>query len=214
VGFVFTTACGSRVTDGGDGFQLWRVAANTLNKQSWAADKGRAFSIGVGRGSKLLHTNIISLQNAASIFGLEWVFWSKRSKLIKTENRLGTCNNSSLYREGLLMTIAKEVPQCKLHLVTLQEIKCDRTIRGAHSFLCKREWGYELDTGSYTKIISAVKRVECVNDKMSYIILRGRWCHVIVLNVHAPTVDKIDDVKDIFYEELEHVFDTFLKYHT
>jgi endonuclease/exonuclease/phosphatase family metal-dependent hydrolase len=49
---------------------------------------------------------------------------------------------------------------------------------------------------------------------MSYIILRGRWCHIIVLNVHAPTEDKTDDVKDSFYEELERVFDKFPKYHT
>jgi hydroxypyruvate isomerase len=48
---------------------------------------------------------------------------------------------------------------------------------------------------------------------MSYIILRGRWCHIIVLNVHAPTEDKTDEVKDNFYEELEHVFDKFPKYH-
>jgi hypothetical protein len=48
---------------------------------------------------------------------------------------------------------------------------------------------------------------------MSYIILRGRWCHIIVLNVHATTEDKIDDVKGSFYEELECVFDKFPKYH-
>jgi exonuclease III len=48
---------------------------------------------------------------------------------------------------------------------------------------------------------------------MSYIILRGRWCHIIVLNVHGPTEDKTDDVKDSFYEELERVFDTLPKYH-
>jgi endonuclease/exonuclease/phosphatase family metal-dependent hydrolase len=48
---------------------------------------------------------------------------------------------------------------------------------------------------------------------MSYIILRGRWCHIIVLNVHALTEDKIDDVMDSFYEELERVFDKFPKYH-
>jgi hypothetical protein len=48
---------------------------------------------------------------------------------------------------------------------------------------------------------------------MSYIILRGRWHHIIVLNVHAPTEDKTDDVKDSFYEELECVFDKFPKYH-
>jgi hypothetical protein len=48
---------------------------------------------------------------------------------------------------------------------------------------------------------------------MSCIILRGRWCHIIVLNVHAPTEVKTDDVKDSFYEELERVFDKFPKYH-
>jgi hypothetical protein len=40
------------------------------------------------------------------------------------------------------------------------------------------------------KTISEVKRVEFVSDGMSYIILRDRWCHIIVLNVHAPTEDK------------------------
>jgi hypothetical protein len=48
---------------------------------------------------------------------------------------------------------------------------------------------------------------------MSYIILRGRWCHIIDLEVHAPTEDKSDDVKDSFYEESERVFDKFPKYH-
>jgi hypothetical protein len=48
---------------------------------------------------------------------------------------------------------------------------------------------------------------------MSFIILRGRWCHIIVLNVHAPTQDKTDDVKDSLYEELESVFYKFPKYH-
>jgi hypothetical protein len=35
----------------------------------------------------------------------------------------------------------------------------------------------------HKRIMSAVKRVEFVSDRMSYIILGGRWCHVIVLNV-------------------------------
>jgi hypothetical protein len=48
---------------------------------------------------------------------------------------------------------------------------------------------------------------------MSFITLRGCWCHIIVLNVHAPTDDKTQDVKDRFYEELER-FDKFPKYHT
>jgi hypothetical protein len=48
---------------------------------------------------------------------------------------------------------------------------------------------------------------------MSNLILRSRWCDIIVLNAHAPTGDKTDDMKDRFYEELEHVFDKFPKHH-
>jgi hypothetical protein len=48
---------------------------------------------------------------------------------------------------------------------------------------------------------------------MSYIILRGRWCNIIVLNVHAPTEDKVDNTKDRLYEEVEQVFDKFPRYH-
>jgi hypothetical protein len=48
---------------------------------------------------------------------------------------------------------------------------------------------------------------------MSYITIKGRWCDTIVLNVHAPTEDKDNDIKDSFYKELEQVFDQFPRYH-
>jgi hypothetical protein len=38
--------------------------------------------------------------------------------------------------------------------------------------------------------------------------------YITVLNVHAPTEDKTDDVKDSFYEELERIFGKFPKYYT
>jgi hypothetical protein len=53
----------------------------------------------------------------------------------------------------------------------------------------------------HNRIISAVKRVEFVSDRMSYIILRCRWYEIIVLNVHAPTEDTTIDLKDSFYDE-------------
>jgi len=38
---------------------------------------------------------------------------------------------------------------------------------------------------------------------MSYIVLRGCWCNIIVLNVRAPSEEKSDDSKASFCEELE-----------
>jgi hypothetical protein len=49
-------------------------------------------------------------------------------------------------------------------------------------------------------IISSVRRVEFVSNWMSHIILRGRWCNIIVLNVHAPSEEKSDESEDSFYK--------------
>jgi hypothetical protein len=40
-----------RVADRGDDLQIWRVAANMLNKQSRTADSGWSSSLGVGSGA-------------------------------------------------------------------------------------------------------------------------------------------------------------------
>jgi hypothetical protein len=65
---------------------------------------------------------------------------------------------------------------------------------------------------THNKITSAIKRVEFVSDRMLYITLKGHWCDIVVLNVHAPTENK-DGIKDSFYEEIEQVFDQFPRYH-
>jgi len=57
---------------------------------------------------------------------------------------------------------------------------------------------------------NTVWRVEFVSDRMSYIVLRGRWCNIMVLNMHAPSGEKSDNLKDSFYEELEKVSIIFL----
>ena len=47
---------------------------------------------------------------------------------------------------------------------------------------------------------------------MSYIVLRGCWCNIIVLTVHPPSEEKSDDLKDRFYKELGQVFYHLPKY--
>jgi hypothetical protein len=56
------------------------------------------------------------------------------------------------------------------------------------------------------------KRIEFLGDRMSYIILTGFWCGII-LDVPVPTEDAMNDVKDNVYENLEHVFDNFPKHY-
>ena len=65
----------------------------------------------------------------------------------------------------------------------------------------------------HQRTASEVKRVEFVSDRVSCIVMRGRLCNIIVLNVHAPSEEKSDESKDSFYKELEQVFYHLLKYH-
>jgi exonuclease III len=132
--------------------------------------------------------------------------------------RIGTWNIRSLYRIGSFTTVARELGKDKSELVGVQEVRWEKGgTERAEDYTLFYGLGnedHQLGRGFSVnkRILSAVRRVELICDRMSYIILIGRWCNIIVLNVNAPCEDKGDDVMDSFYEELGRVFDQFPRY--
>ena len=73
----------------------------------------------------------------------------------------------------------------------VEEVRWDKggMVRvGDYKFLYGKEnENHQLGTGIFVhhRIVSAVKRVQFVSDRVSHITLRDRWCNITVLNVHA-----------------------------
>ena len=82
----------------------------------------------------------------------------------------------------------------------VQKVRFDRggTVRAGDYifFYGKGNENHQLGTGFFVhhRMLSAVTSEEFVSDRVSHIVLRGRWCNIIVLNVHAPSEEKSDDL--------------------
>jgi hypothetical protein len=66
--------------------------------------------------------------------------------------------------------------------------------RGFYFFNGKGNRNHQLGTGFFVRhrTLPTVKSIHFISDRMSYIVLRGHWFNIIVLNVHAPSEEKTD----------------------
>ena len=96
----------------------------------------------------------------------------------------------------------------------LKEVRWDKegTVRAGdyNFFYWKGKENHQLGTGFFVhhRIVSAGKWVEFLSDRTPYIVLRGRWFNIIVLNIHYLLSDEI--LRYAYYSIISNYFSVYV----
>jgi hypothetical protein len=137
-------------------------------------------------------------------FAMTWTDPLVCHKQRKRDMRFGKWNVRSLCRLGSLTAAARELARYKLDLVGVQEVRWGKegTVRGADcNFSMEKETKSSIWNRIFCVLQNSISSYESrvFSGRISYIVRRGCWCNVIVLNVHAPSEGKSDDSEDSFW---------------
>lgn len=129
--------------------------------------------------------------------------------------KLATWNVRSLLRPGGLRTLTSALRATKLDITAVQETRWpgkDSMISSDYTFYYSgksNESPREYGTGFmvFGKARNAVIGFDPVNERLCTLRIRGKFFNYTLINVYAPTEDKDNEEKELFYEKLVEVYD-------
>jgi hypothetical protein len=120
-----------------------------------------------------------------------------------------------LYKEGTTVNLVREVEKYKMKCGALQVRWQDAgttKVSQTTIFNGKYKQAHRLGTGFpvHESIIHTVKEFRDGNPRIFTLILTTENFDLVLINVHAPTEDKDEMEKELFYATLEDVFNTLV----
>jgi len=117
-----------------------------------------------------------------------------------------------MLKPGRMQEVAEQILQTDLQVVALQEIRWkgkSQIKKDKYNlyYSCKEDQTGYLGTGFIVKkeITKNVMGFEPINERICKIRLKGKYHNITLINIHAPTEEKDDNVKEQFYAELQQV---------
>ena len=120
-----------------------------------------------------------------------------------------------MYRTGALQSLLLEIQKYKIDLLAIQETrwmgKGVYDYKGYSIFYSGKENGaHEFGTAFIVSqnIKNSVIDFKPVDERICAIRLKTKFHNTWVINVHGPTKNKPDDIKDHFYQNLENIYNS------
>jgi len=128
---------------------------------------------------------------------------------VKRNMNIGTWNVRSLFWSAALKVLHNELSKVDSDVVALQETWLEGGIQKFDNFTLfnsrseskKQEFGCRFNVrGEFLKYL---KDFKTINERICYLRLKAKWFSCTLINVHTPTNEKLEEVKEEFYNLLE-----------
>ena len=126
--------------------------------------------------------------------------------------RIGCLNANTMHRTGRAVLVAEEIGRYGLEITGLSETRWHgngKTKVNDITFIYSGKQGGVHERGVAIALTPTTEKMleeyQCVNERLVWCRLKGKYVNVTVVQAYAPTEDKTDEEKEEFYESLRAV---------
>jgi len=120
----------------------------------------------------------------------------------------------TMLKPGKMSEIAEQMLRTQLQIIAVQGIRWKgqgQIKKNLYSlyYSCSEQNTGQLGTGFMVKkeIEKNIMSFTPNNEKICTIRLKGKFHNITLINVHAPTEEKMEEEKDKFYDDLQRTFE-------